>query len=50
MTTQPIAWVSEHGVLFKEFPPESVLKLTPLYTEEQIKKELEVAKQKEESK
>lgn len=50
MTEKPTVWISEHGILFKELPPESVLKLTALYTEEQFKKELEVTKQKEESK
>jgi hypothetical protein len=41
---KPSAYISEGGILFKESPPDSMIKLTPLYTalkdltDEEIKK------------
>ena len=29
---KPSAYISEGGILFKESPPDSMIKLTPLYT------------------
>jgi hypothetical protein len=29
---KPVAYISEGGILFKESPPDSMIKLTPLYT------------------
>lgn len=29
---KPTAYISEHGVLFKELPPNPMFELTPLYT------------------
>ena len=39
---KPSAYISDGGILFKESPPDSILKLTPLYairelTDEEIK-------------
>jgi hypothetical protein len=39
---KPSAYISDGGILFKESPPDSILKLTPLYamrelTEDEIK-------------
>ena len=28
---KPVAYISEGGILFKESPPDSMIKLTPLY-------------------
>ena len=28
---KPVAYISESGILFKELPPDSMIKLTPLY-------------------
>jgi hypothetical protein len=30
---KPVAYISDGGILFKESPPDSMIKLTPLYTE-----------------
>lgn len=40
---KPVAYISPNGILYKELPPDSLLKLTPLYamrelTEEEIRK------------
>jgi len=29
---KPVAYISEGGILFKESPPDSMIKLTPFYT------------------
>jgi hypothetical protein len=39
---KPVAYISPNGILYKELPPDSLLKLTPLYamrelTEEEIR-------------
>jgi len=28
---KPVAYISPNGILYKELPPDSILKLTPLY-------------------
>jgi hypothetical protein len=33
---KPSAYISEGGILFKESPPDSILKLNPLYTSAEI--------------
>ena len=33
---KPSAYISEGGVIFKESPPDSILKLNPLYTSAEI--------------
>jgi hypothetical protein len=33
---KPSAYISDGGILFKESPPDSILKLTPLYTSAEI--------------
>ncbi len=33
---KPQAYISEGGVIFKESPPDSILKLNPLYTSAEI--------------
>lgn len=43
---KPSAYISDGGILFKESPPDSILKLNPLYairelTDEEIKEEIE---------
>ena len=32
----PVAYISDGGVIFKESPPDSILKLSPLYTSAEI--------------
>lgn len=39
---KPVAYISDGGILFKESPPDSVIKLIPLYTMDQLKKNKEV--------
>jgi hypothetical protein len=43
---KPSAYISPNGILYKELPPDSLLKLTPLYamrelTDEEITEEIE---------
>jgi hypothetical protein len=43
---KPSAYISDGGILFKESPPDSILKLSPLYairelTDEEITEEIE---------
>jgi hypothetical protein len=33
---KPSAYISDGGILFKESPPDSILKLSPLYTSAEI--------------
>ena len=33
---KPSAYISDGGVIFKEYPPDSILKLSPLYTSAEI--------------
>jgi hypothetical protein len=33
---KPVAYISDGGVIFKESPPDSILKLSPLYTSAEI--------------
>ena len=33
---KPVAYISDGGVIFKESPPNSILKLSPLYTSAEI--------------
>jgi hypothetical protein len=33
---KPSAYISDGGILFKESPPDSMIKLTPLYTSAEI--------------
>jgi hypothetical protein len=33
---KPNAYISDGGILFKELPPDSILKLSPLYTSAEI--------------
>ena len=33
---KPSAYISDGGILFKESPPDSILKLNPLYTSAEI--------------
>jgi hypothetical protein len=33
---KPTAYISEHGVVFKELPPNPMFNLTPLYTKEAV--------------
>ena len=33
---KPVAYISDGGVIFKESPPDSILKLSPLYTSSEI--------------
>ena len=33
---KPTAYISEHGVVFKELPPNPMFNLTPLYTKETV--------------
>jgi hypothetical protein len=33
---KPSAYISDGGILFKESPPDSIIKLTPLYTSPEI--------------
>ena len=35
---KPSAYISEHGALFKELPPNPMFNLTPLYAVDQLKK------------
>ena len=34
---KPSAYISDGGVMFKDSPPDSILKLNPLYTSAEIK-------------
>lgn len=33
---KPVAYISDGGVIFKKSPPDSILKLSPLYTSAEI--------------
>jgi hypothetical protein len=33
---KPVAYISPNGILYKELPPDSILKLNPLYTSAEI--------------
>ena len=36
---KPVAYISEGGILFKESPPDSMIKLTPLYAMRELTNE-----------
>ena len=36
---KPIAYISPNGILYKELPPDSLLKLTPLYAMHELTNE-----------
>jgi hypothetical protein len=39
---KPSAYISPNGILYKELPPDSLLKLTPLYTLDDLTKNKEI--------
>ena len=44
---KPSAYISEGGVIFKESPPDSILKLNPVYTSAEIQALYNLVKEQE---
>ena len=45
---KPVAYISDGGVIFKESPPDSILKLSPLYTSAEIQELHNLVKEQQE--